>query len=307
MRVRRLRIFLVCLLLVFSADEFSALPDDSSKLNQVTSTSKPNLQLRNIVYDGDLDNISGNWTTDTNQPIINAEIKFSFFINDTTNRILLILSASTNVNGDFEIELNYTGWLPGKYFWFIQFQKEGYQQWNITENIELIPHTYDITIDVEPELVDGDQFRVAAFISYNSTDSDKFGLGAPDLEVRFIFNVIYDDGIQKLVPKVGISNEFGIVVVSLTSSETKSLQSIESITVIFEIGDVEFTSQIKSDDLPIVTSKDESIFDRFVEFAEKNTMLFVFLSIFFGLSTVILLIRRNKIPLKQSMWPKHEK
>jgi hypothetical protein len=259
------------------------------------------------VYDGDLDNISGNWTTDTNQPIINAEIKFSFFINDTTNRILLILSASTNVNGDFEIELNYTGWLPGKYFWFIQFQKEGYQQWNITENIELIPHTYDITIDVEPELVDGDQFRVAAFISYNSTDSDKFGLGAPDLEVRFIFNVIYDDGIQKLVPKVGISNEFGIVVVSLTSSETKSLQSIESITVIFEIGDVEFTSQIKSDDLPIVTSKDESIFDRFVEFAEKNTMLFVFLSIFFGLSTVILLIRRNKIPLKQSMWPKHEK
>ena len=54
--------------------------------------------------------------------------------------------------------------------WEIKFDKLGYQGWDIVENVELIPHKFDIKLDTSPELVQGETiiYRPAgdAFIKF---------------------------------------------------------------------------------------------------------------------------------------------
>lgn len=275
------------------------------QVNQEVTTIQPKITIRLSVYEGDIENISGIWQTSDSQPVTDGQITLSLFQNSAS--ILTASLFTSSMDGSFTLELNYTGVLPGNYLWEMKFEKLGYQGWNIMENVVLIPHTLDVRIDTQPEVVEGEELIIVAIVKYDSVGSDRFSQPVSNIEVKFTIQLIYVSGDQATVVKIDFTNQAGVAFITLSADETKSLQEVVSIKAEIQQNEEYSAASTEITNLPIIIDSNESFMDRVLEFLENNTVLLAFMTVFFASSTIILLIKRNKIPLKQEMWPKHEK
>ncbi|MCE7734731.1 MAG: hypothetical protein GPJ54_07645 [Candidatus Heimdallarchaeota archaeon] len=279
----------------------------SYQVNQEIATTHPDITVRSIVYEGDIDIISGVWLTSDSQPVADGQITVILFLNDTLVGKIKETLFTTASDGSFSLELNYTDILPGNYYWEIKFDKSGYQSWEIIEDVVLIPHAFDIRIDAAPELVKGEVFVIVAIVNYASVNSDKFGQAASNVEVIFSIELVAVDGVLTNFLKIATTNQKGVAVATLSADETRSVQEVVSITA--EIQQDEQYTGVRTEmtNLPNIIDSDKSIMGRVLEFLESNTVLLAFMTVFFASSTIILLITRNKISLKEEMWPKDKK
>lgn len=306
MKISWVKIYL-CLALTLSIMVFNlGGQTNSQKLHQDIITSTPDVSLKTIVYEGDSDDIEITWLTTESQPITDAQITVTL-LDNSSGRLLVQSIHNTMSNGSIRFQLNYTNFTPGNYSWEMEFRKQGYQGQDLAYNVELVPHSFDISLDVEPEVVRGETMTMAAIVTYDSVNSDRYGQSANNLNLIFTVELLMMDSSTLTTIKIAQTNQHGVALITLTQEETESLEKVLSISARLEIDGQVYSAVIPSENLPIIVSGDESILGRTMEFLENNTILLAFLTVFFASSTIILLITRNKVSLKKEMWPDHEK
>ncbi|KKL11283.1 hypothetical protein LCGC14_2547360, partial [marine sediment metagenome] len=108
--------------------------------------------------------------------------------------------------------------------------------------IVILPHTLSIEIIFASTLVKSEEFFISANVTYaNQRNSNLLSLSsitglhkAQGINVTFVITAINDAGTEVRFTKVGVTNENGIVQVSLDSLETENLIDILSITASIE-------------------------------------------------------------------------
>jgi hypothetical protein len=103
----------------------------------IIDTNRPQFEIEPIVFEGDIDRVTGSWTTlagaDITNATITAELRQGSLLIHTVSGITF-----TN-NGTYIIPFNYTGVIPGiSYTWNVTFSKDGYQTWaNLSQNCSI--------------------------------------------------------------------------------------------------------------------------------------------------------------------------
>jgi hypothetical protein len=251
---------------------------------EIIDTTRPIIDLQEIVYEGDVDTITGNWTTTTGDPIQDATILVILTHNLQQQAVYQF---TTLADGTYILLFNYTDLLPGDYDWEISFQKEGYQAWNdLADSVTIVPHNYQIILDVPPNLVKGEEFFISVTILYNNNNSNNNPAtlslsevqgrsGAVEgVRVNFEITLLYEDNAIKQVRTFAVSNKNGIALTSLSALDTIGLQSIESITT--SIGITEVNTPISVDhQVPTltITVGEPELIDQILDFIEQNVVL----------------------------------
>lgn len=242
-------------------------PFSPDTIDNLIATNKPLVQITNNVYEGDVEVVSGVWRTTTNISISNGSVRAELVGVST----LLSHETATDRDGMFQLTLDYTATearviIPGDYTWKIMFEKEGYQHWNWSIPITIVPHSYNIWILLEPGslITQGQPYFISAEISYDNYragGSDTVGTltsrdeEAFDIPVIFMVNYTATNGDPMSLSKTTLTDRNGIARFNLSSDETIQIQKIDGISA--RIDETQFNNAAidiaATGDLPNVT------------------------------------------------------
>ena len=146
----------------------------------IIETSQPNVQLIEIIHEGDIEYYNGTWVTRFEELSIgNATIQVTLY---EDGKLKIIQGSSyviyTDENGNFDLEFNYTNIPVGNYIWEITFNKNDYESRIIDIPVTIIPHNYLIEIQIPTALVKGEDYFITAIVYYanNQTTSGSLSL-----------------------------------------------------------------------------------------------------------------------------------
>lgn len=279
-------------------------------------TSIPLFTITSNVYEGDYETIYSLWEDVYEEGIENANVTISLIssgeVLDTT-----YLFGISDINGEFDLNLNYTGIAYGDYQWNIVFEAENFVSQEITLDFIVIPHFYEITVSELTDLTQGEMYHITATIVYKNPPSGLnldalTGRSGPvsNVEVDLFMTTTLTDGNLWNISKNSVSNENGELDFVLTILETSLLSSVNSLSL-ESVGN-EFGNSIiimvPIDDFPliltpdgiIITSDTNTSSDKTVSelLNDPNTILLVLTVLFLFLLLLIFRRIRKKNALK---------
>ena len=228
------------------------------------STLVPSIEIQTQVYEGDIDKIIGIWQSNTSIGLSNADVIAKLYKNNQLGRTI---SNITNPEGFFEISLSYENILEGSYLWVISFSKSGYLSREINLPVTVLPHTLSITYEADDSLTQNEEYSVTVTVVYNNQENANLYLntigrsgGVTNLKINLIFSGDFSDETPFNIIKSGFTNSSGIVIISLSSSETASISLLSGVTI--EIDDERFPNQediiLNSNELPEIIKNGSS-------------------------------------------------
>ncbi len=275
-------------------------------------TVMPQITITPIVHEGDYETISSQWKDVFDEGIIDANVTISLLSNgniSTTN----ILFGISDVNGNFEIVLNYTGIPIGDYQWQVKFEAKNFISQELLLHFNILAHNYKIIVSELTDLTQGEIYHIMAIIQFANSPSSlnlnalyaKSGPAA-NLEVDLALSATLTDGTLWIFNKTEVSNNNGELDFVLNILDTSLIASVNSIslkTVGNEYGNsmtidvpiVEFPQIINSDGTINTTTSDTNIpSEKSISEILNDTNTILFGSIILFLSLLIIIFRRNR-------------
>ena len=270
----------------------------------ITDTEVPSLDITTNIYEGDFELLNGTWITDDGELIDEGRVTISL-INKAQESV--VNDEFSVVNGYFQIQLNYTDIPFGDYDWFITLSKDGYQSQTGETTVTVLPHNYEIEIQVFGELIQGEEYFISAIVNYANEPNNTSFLAlneissrngpTSDIEVLFTIHLVYRDGSETTITKSGFSNEFGVAIISLSAAETDSLAAITNIDA--RILGNEFSkgssATLFDNELPNILGPNPGIFSLLGDNANDYSVIIIII-IVIGIASVYILfaLRRKK-------------
>jgi hypothetical protein len=272
----------------------------------IIETATPLLNLVQVVKEGDVELSTGNWVAlFSGENVSNGKITVSLY-EAAPQKLVKSYITSTDENGYYSLEFNYTNFEVQNYLWNIKFEKESYEGWIIEIPIEVIPHDYLIDIQASSILQKGEQYFISATVYFldNDTDTSTFHLSqyirkegkAAGIEIFFNIEVSYDDGTSAIITKSALTASNGVAVIEIKEGETITIASIDAISAHIPESEYGNPTNVVMDKFELPTIKDpnpgmvELLVEALLEFF-LLIILLVFALVF--MLTLLFLIRRN--------------
>ncbi len=272
----------------------------------IVETQIPLISITQTLYEGSIETMKFQWFTISNTSISSALANFSIY--DSSGKWISTYLFTSGSNGIFDILLNYTSLMPGNYHWYVVLSKAYYETQIFSLPFEIIPHKIKITVDIDNNFVQGENYSISVTVVYN--ENSKLGLNnlimgrngpAQGVPLSVTIKFITTDGDSSSLIFNITSNNNGVAILLINSVTTQTISELNSITVDVANSMFSIDSQvvISGEDLPKVQIKKQSIGDVTSLVASiilDNLVLFI--GIILILSTFLLLIsiqrRRRK-------------
>ncbi|MDH5402736.1 MAG: hypothetical protein OEY49_09615, partial [Candidatus Heimdallarchaeota archaeon] len=265
----------------------------------VTETEEINIQITQNVYEGDIEIINGTWSQlNSDDFIANATITVILYDLSKTEEILSF-TTQTDLNGNFNILLNYTNIAVRNYIWEITFSKDLHETKFIDLNVQVQPHSYIIEIQVPSTLVQGESFFITAIVYYaNENNSETLSFNefiskqgkAEGVEVEFEVVYIDTEGQEVKIIKGAMTTYNGIAVIEFKGTDTISIQEITSISA--SISENEFgnsaTADLPSISLPSIAQPNRTLLETLIAgiINQLYLVIMIFIVIIFSIALI---------------------
>ena len=286
----------------YSVDQVNVKLKDPS----IIETIDPEFDLIQVVYEGNVETISGTWVTKENNQSISNGIVTVFLYDTSKQEIFQSYVVTTDQDGFYSLTFNYTALAPRNYIWEISFEKASYESWSFDIPVKVIPHNYRIEIQVHDTLERGKSYYISATVYYddkeNGTSSlslnsfnSKNGQPAVGLELEFLVLVLYLDGSNAQFTKKTTTFSNGVGVIEFTGLETRNMASIDGINahINSDFG-VPNDTTLDASKLPTVTDSPPSYLETLVsQIASNGLLIGVFLLILLFTVGLFIYFRRS--------------
>ncbi|OLS20966.1 MAG: hypothetical protein HeimC2_35190 [Candidatus Heimdallarchaeota archaeon LC_2] len=278
----------------------------------IIETMLPNINLVQIVYEGDIEYYNGTWLTRfEGLSISNATVQVSLF---ESSKLKIVQGSTfviyTDENGNFDLKFNYTNVPVGNYIWEIIFVKSDYESRILDIPVIIIPHNYIIEIQIPATLEKGEDYFITAIVYYTNdgNSSDSLSLNqlisnqgkAIGVEVIFNIVILYDDGTTAEIIKKSFTSSKGFAVIQLAGTETLRIKAISKISAAIENNEFgnEFVATLSDSDLPSVRIPSSSGLEIVTGFILNNFSVILLLVVTLGSIIIIIMYTRKRLKVK---------
>jgi hypothetical protein len=213
---------------------------------KIIETIKPNVNIEEVLREGDINQISGLWLTHESE-VKEGSVGLQLSEN---SQILKELQITTSTDGHFSANLDYSDIPIGVYILSIEFSKYGYQNHTLFFEVKIISHQLIVEVTTSSQFKQNEEFQIFVTVFYAEfTNNDSLGLNSiirksgpvSGILLTLVLSVEFIDE-ESVISNSLTTNAEGIVIWTLSRAETRSIYNILGMDVIIE--DTDFFSGI---------------------------------------------------------------